>query len=621
MKKKLSFFTKKSLVKNIVLSLSAACIAISLLCYGLYYYNTSRILENLLAEQTQSQLALNNQSMAKSFDTVEIISDSLLDSLYQYDPETPLSYITRMNQLSTLQDAETIRFANYTINTLDSYLKSYPILDSILLYTRNGTVIASTGTYTKTQIMQKESSDFIMNSIIPDFNSEIRSFLWLGGYDTRDFIIGSSQYKRDNQTPSYVFTGIRRVQRYYNSQEDLFLVFNIRQETIHDIYYTYPITSDVGSFFLVGSDGRIHFSNDTALIGAFSPYAGKLTERNRFVSFTETKDGQKYNVFYQALDNTDCFVLYEIPTVAYASDITSFRNLSILMFTFTMIMILFIVFWVIIRKLKPIHELTQAATYVGQGNLGYTIHIQEENEIGTLAQKFNQMSLDLQQIMLEKEQIAEQKRRQEIAVLQAQINPHFILNTINTVKWMAILNHAPNISECLTSFGKLLEPLLNQQTDFYTVEEEISYLKNYVDTMNYSYGNTIHMNLSIPEELKKCKIPRFILQSLVENAVLHGVDKATNEVLIDIVLSASRDVLCLAVFSQGTAMTPDQLLSIQNSLISMSPIPGSRTSSIGLTNITQRIQIFYGEAYGLWIENSSDCQVKVTVTLPLEYLS
>lgn len=290
-------------------------------------------------------------------------------------------------------------------------------------------------------------------------------------------------------------------------------------------------------------------------------------------------------------------------------------------FLLTLGTMLLIVLFVIIRKLKPIHELTQAATYVGQGNLGYTIRIQEENEIGTLAQNFNKMSLDLQQIMEEKEQMEEEKRRQEIADLQAQINPHFILNTINTVKWMAILNHAPNISECLTSFGKLLEPLLKQQTDFYTVEQEISYLKNYVDTMNYSYGNTIHMSLALPEELKKCKIPRFILQPLVENAVLHGVDKATNNVFIEVVLSASSDILCLTVFSQGTAMTPDQLLSIQSNLISMSPIPGSRTSSIGLTNISQRIHAFYGEAYGLWIENSSECQVKVTVTLPLEYLT
>lgn len=99
------------------------------------------------------------------------------------------------------------------------------------------------------------------------------------------------------------------------------------------------------------------------------------------------------------------------------------------------------------------------------------------------------------------------------------------------------------------------------------------------------------------------------------------MDKATNKVLIEIVLSTGNNILCLAVFSQGTAIAPNQLLSLQRSLISISPIPGSRTSSIGLTNITQRIQAFYGEAHGLWIENSSDCQVKVTVTLPLEYLS
>lgn len=619
MKKIVSFLKQKSLVKNIFLSLSAVCITISILCYVLYYYNTSHILENRLAEYTQSQLALNNRNFEKNFDTVELISDNLLNDLYRYDPVSPLSYITRINHLSTLQDSGTIQFANYTINTLDFYLENYPILDSILLYTRNGTVIASTGTYTKTQIMQTQSSDFIMDSIIPEFNPEITTFLWLGGYNSSDFVAGSSQYGEYSQIPNYVFTGIRRVKRSYDSRDDLFLVFNLKQEVIYDIYYTYPISSDGGSVFLMDSSGKIHFSNDISLIGTCSPYDNRLTERDRFISFTQTINGKKFNIFYQTLDNTDWFVLYEIPNVIYASDINSFRNLSVLMFAVTMIMMLFSVFWLIIRKLKPIRELTQAAAHVGQGNLGYTIQIQENNEIGTLAQHFNQMSLDLKQIMMEKEQIEEQKRHQEIAALQAQINPHFILNTINTVKWMAILNRVPNISECLTSFGRLLEPLLKQQTDFYTVEEEISYLKDYVSVMNYSYGNTIHMTLAVPKNLNKCRIPRFILQPLVENAVLHGVDKATNEVFIDVVLSESSDDLHLIVYSRGTAIAPDHLLSLQRSLISKAPIPGSRTSSIGLTNITQRIRVFYGESYDLWIENSSDCQVKVSLTLPLEY--
>lgn len=619
MKKIIDLIKKKSLTKSIFLSLSAVCLTISVFCYALYYYNTSHILENRLAEYTQSQLALNNNNFKKNFDTVELISDNLLNNLYQYDPVSPLNYITKLNQFSTLQDTETIEFVNYTIDTLDFYLENYPILDSILLYTKNGTVIASTGTYTKTQMLQSQCSDFIMDSIIPNFNPDLTTFLWLGGHDSSEFIAGSSQYDKHNQNPTYVFTGIRRLKPSYDSKDELFLVFNLKQEFIHDIYYTYPISSDGGSVFLIDSDGTIHFSNNTSLIGTKSPYSSKLTVRDQFISFTETINDQKFNIFYQALDNTDWFVLYEIPNVIYASDINSFKTLSVLLFAFTMCLLLISVFWLIIRKLKPIHDLTQATNYIGQGHLGYTIQIQENNEIGILAQHFNQMSLELKQIMIEKEQIEEQKRHQEIAALQAQINPHFILNTINTVKWMAIINHVPNISECLTSFGRILEPLLKQQIDFYTVQEEICYLQNYVNTMNYSYGNTIHMKLSVPEKFHKCKIPRFILQPLVENAILHGVNKSTNEVSINVIFSGDNDILRIIVCSCGTTISPNTLLAIQRSLISQSPITGSKTSSIGLTNITQRLRIFYDESYALWIENSSDCEVKVSVILPMEF--
>lgn len=601
--------------------MSLACIVVSLLCYGLYYYNTIRILENRLKDQTRTQLAMSEQSITECFENLSTASYSLMNTLDQYAFSSSADYCTTLNQLDNIYDAEAIRFANYTISTFDTYLEHYPSLNSISVYTRGGTTISSSGQYTKFQVLSPENSDFIMNSIIPEYNLENAYFTWLGNYKIQNFVLGYHQLPDSEDAADSVITGIRRIGNYKNEQNDIFLVFNVNETAIRDIYGNSPLISDSGSAYLTDANGTVLSSTDPQAIGTLSPYAEQLTQKGEFFSFKETLNGQQQYLFYRSLDGLNWFLIYEVPVSSYSSDMSSFQKITCLFFLLTLGTMLLIVLFVIIRKLKPIHELTQAVTYVGKGNLGYTIHIQEENEIGILAQNFNRMSLDLQQIMMEKEQMAEQKRHQEIAALQAQINPHFILNTINTVKWMAILSQAPNISECLISFGKLLEPLLKQQTDFYTVEEEISYLENYIDVMNYSYGNTIHMSLSIPEKLKKCQIPRFILQPLVENAVLHGVDKATNKVLIEIILSTNGDILCLAVFSQGTAIAPDHLLSIQNGLISMSPIPGSRTSSIGLTNVTQRIQTFYGESYGLWIENSSDCQVKVTVTLPLSYLS
>lgn len=210
MNKIVTFFTRKSLAKNILLSLSVACTVISIFCYALYYYNTFRILENLLAKQTRSQLLLNNLHMAESFETLSMISDNLLNDLYQYDTSYPLSYISKLNEITSLHDTESIQFASYTLNTLDFYISNYPMLDSIFLYARNGTVISSTGKHTKTQIMCSESSDFIIDSVIPAFDEQNTSFIWLGSYNIHDFVLGSSQ-NHFSQNPVRVFTGIRRV--------------------------------------------------------------------------------------------------------------------------------------------------------------------------------------------------------------------------------------------------------------------------------------------------------------------------------------------------------------------------------------------------------------------------
>lgn len=618
MKKFLAFFTQKSLAKNILLPLSVACILISALSYSLYSHNTLFILEKQLTEQTRSQLALNNQYMRKSLDSIENISDTLLNNLNQYDPSASLSYISKLNTLTRLQDAEAIDFVNYTLDTFDFYIRNYSMIDSIAIYTRNGTIIAKSGLYTKTQILTPENADVILDSAIPNFDNENTSLVWLGSYDIRDFVLGASQYYLE-KNPFYVFTGICRV-RNNATREDAFLVINLSQEALYENYYTYPITTDTGSVFLLDADGRIHFSNQQKLIGTYSPCGSKLTENGPFATFSERRKGEELNVFYQALPGTAFWALYEVPASTYASDIIFIRNMSITLSILTILILLITVFRVIIRQLRPIHELAEAVSYVGQGHLGYTIPVHEKNEIGVLAENFNQMSKNLKTIMEEKEKIEYQKRQHEIAALQAQINPHFILNTINTVKWMAIINHVPNISNCLTSFGKILEPLLRQKVDFYTIEEELHYLQNYVDVMNYGYGNTIHLSFNLPEDLKKCKIPRFILQPLVENAVLHGVDQATNSVLIEIQITEKEEILCMAVFSQGSAIPTDRLLKIQKDLLSSSPSCKTKTSSIGLSNINQRIKVFYGKNFGLWIENDSDNRVKTSVIIPKEFI-
>lgn len=619
MNKLIRYFSKKGLAKNLLLSLSVACVAVSALSYALYYSNSYRILENRLKLQTKSQILLNNQNMAKTFETLDMISDNLLNSLYQYDISNPLSYITRLNELSDLGDTEAIRFANYTLNVLDFYIGNYPVLDSIFLYTRDGTVISSSGTNTRTQVQNAEFSDFMLDSVIAQFDESNTSFQWLGSYKIKDFVLGNSR-SRYNQDSESVFTGMRRLTNHITSQ-DAFLVFCLRQDALRDIYYTYPITADIGSVFLVDDSGKIHFSNREETIGTQSRYAEYLKEKDRFVSFTVKNNHQKTNIFYQSLDNTDLYVLYEIPANAYASDIVFIRNMSLVLFVCTVLLLSAAVLYVVTRKLKPLQELTRAAAYIGSGNLGYTIPLSEcsEDEIGILAENFNLMSRNLLEMMSQKEQAEEQKRLQEIAALQAQINPHFILNTINTVKWMAIINHSPNISECLTAFGKILEPLLKFQTSFYKIEDELSYLENYVTIMNYSHGNTIQMRCSVPEELLKCKIPRFILQPLVENAVLHSADKDTNKVEVEIEMEAVRDNINIVVLSHGATIERGRLLAIQKSLLDDSVSLG--TSSIGLANINRRIHAFYGEAFGIWIENSSASRVKVTVIIPKEIFS
>lgn len=135
------------------------------------------------------------------------------------------------------------------------------------------------------------------------------------------------------------------------------------------------------------------------------------------------------------------------------------------------------------------------------------------------------MSLSIVELMDKNEQIYRQKTQQELQALRAQLNPHFIYNTLNTIKWMAVMENADNITECITALGCLLEPIFKSDGQLWKAENEIDYLQNYIKIMGWRYGSTCSFCCHIMDTCTDMLIPRFILQPIVENSTTHGIRK------------------------------------------------------------------------------------------------
>lgn len=270
-----------------------------------------------------------------------------------------------------------------------------------------------------------------------------------------------------------------------------------------------------------------------------------------------------------------------------------------------------------IRKITmPLKRLTKGMGEVEKGRLGVTLE-NVDNEIGMLTRGFNRMSQSIYELV-ERNKGAEQEKRQiEISLLQSQLQPHFLYNTLNTIKWMAIAAQAKNVADSITFLSNLLKPIYNNPALVWTLREEIQYLNSYIKVMNIRYGEHIVMEYRLPERLLNADVLRFTLQPIVENAIVHGME--ANQVIGTIALEGreEEDKLVLEIEDRGRGISSSELADLQAYLASGDQLTGEVPRfGIGLLNVQKRIRLHFGENYGLSIHSVVGEETRVTLALP-----
>jgi two-component system, sensor histidine kinase YesM len=246
------------------------------------------------------------------------------------------------------------------------------------------------------------------------------------------------------------------------------------------------------------------------------------------------------------------------------------------------------------------------------------------DEIGVLTKSFNRMIENLQKSIIENyevnltlKDITIKKREAELYALQSQINPHFLFNTLESIR-MGLHNKGDQeTSSVVLSFSKLFRHLLNWEGELVALEEEIELVERYLNIQQYRFQDRITYQIEFPPDLKKTLIPKLTIQPLVENAVKHGIESiaGTGFISIKVVHSAS-DTMQIVVEDNGMGIPPVKLVAIQRELASEEM---KKSGSIGLKNVHDRIVLHYGAGYGIAIEGNEPTGTRVTVRLPVQY--
>jgi two-component system sensor histidine kinase YesM len=213
--------------------------------------------------------------------------------------------------------------------------------------------------------------------------------------------------------------------------------------------------------------------------------------------------------------------------------------------------------------------------------------------------------------------IDEQKVKSQLKyeALRSQINPHFLFNTLNIIKWSAKMSGANNVSKMISSLGILLETSMNKGDDEISFKEELELIKAYMFIQNVRYNDAFLLKINIPEEILNFKVLKFILQPIVENSIIHGFKNLKAENIISIKAEKAESYIKLTINDNGQGIEDKILQKIIND-VEANDIK-KKYSSIGLKNIADRIKLKYGNQYTLEIESLRDEGTTVLLTLPI----
>jgi two-component system sensor histidine kinase YesM len=277
--------------------------------------------------------------------------------------------------------------------------------------------------------------------------------------------------------------------------------------------------------------------------------------------------------------------------------------ISILTITIIMIILAVLLSNTMTRGLK---KLLVNIRNVERGNLSVNIESSKIIEVEILNISFEEMMKKVRNLLKEIEIANKKERDAELMALQAQINPHFLYNTLDAVYWMT---DDKDVGEIISSLGRFFRLSLNKGMDVVSVTHELEHVRKYVDIQLKIYRNRFEFIEVIDDNVSKFHILKLILQPLVENAILHGLNQKKTNGLIKLTAGISGENLIFSVEDNGTGVVTEDMQSILNNVV--------ETKGYGIRNVNERIKIKYGNQYGLYYENKESGGAIARIILPL----
>jgi two-component system sensor histidine kinase YesM len=254
---------------------------------------------------------------------------------------------------------------------------------------------------------------------------------------------------------------------------------------------------------------------------------------------------------------------------------------------------------------------------ISSGDFSRNPAIESNDELGVIGRQINEMSSHVSALMENRIRDEQEKMNLEIKMLQAQINPHFLYNTLDSIKWIATMQHSAGIVRVVSALSSLLKNMAKGFNEKVTVRQELDFLDNYVTIEKIRYIELFDVDITVEDPaLYDAGIIKLTLQPLVENSIFSGIEPSGKPGLIQIHIYSREQVLYISIRDNGVGISKEN---INRMLTDTSRVTKHYMSGIGLPNVDRRIKLVYGQEYGLAIDSEVGVYTCVTVSLPLEF--
>lgn len=581
----------------IFIFIMTSTIPIIILCL-LMLYETSTALR-------QNTDALMQNSVKQLGDNLDIQMEAYQDLLYQlYTGDDMVEWVDRIND-----DYD----KPVTINQLRRYLRG--ILNS-KDYIRSITIITESGTEVTYNCI---AATTYANSWIDNFSYSMEELYYTISSDNKTHIY-STEYGTTFASEDYylLHLGHRIIDYRKLEKENGIVILSLDEKVLQQILES--SNKNGNENFLVDDEGRIVSCSDKTRIGqqVFEPEASEEEKLDKYRQFAGEllQVNKEYVSIYTGRNEK---MQWEIVSAADQSVFMMEIYSKMRIIAGVCLLLLFVTLFLVWKQgrqlMESVNIVVKAMKSVGAGNLETKVPIPEQmpREIETVALQFNDTLEKLVNAQKKEKEATDRQRKAEIRALEAQINPHFLYNTLDTINWMAIDRDEFDISNAINSLATILRYAITDSNGTVTVRDEVEWLRKYIYLQQFRLKSKFIRKIEVQPEVLEVKIHKLLLQPFVENAIIHGFRGEQEQCILEVIFTGETDGLHIAIRDNGSGMEPELVEKVNSG----QQIRSEEKSHIGMDNAIMRLNSYSDGKAKIFVKSEMGKGTEVNIFWPI----